>query len=81
MINYTLSPIEFNGKVYEQKHGGAFDRGAADSYYHRPRDPRMYPNGTYNPPRIEMSLMSPEEIDAYHAGYDWNEQFGDKKQW
>ena len=29
----------FNGKVYDARHGGAFDRGSADSYYHRPRDP------------------------------------------
>jgi hypothetical protein len=28
-----------------------------------------------------MDMMSPEELEAYHAGYDWNEQFGDKKDW
>ena len=67
--------------AYDKKHGGAWDRGSADSYYGRPRDPHMYPNGTYNEPRIPMSLMSTEEIDAYHAGYDENEQFGDKKVW
>ena len=67
--------------AYDKTHGGAWDRGSADSYYGRPRDPHMYPNGTYNEPRIPMSLMSTEEIDAYHAGYDENEQFGDKKNW
>jgi hypothetical protein len=28
-----------------------------------------------------MNMMSPEEIEAYHAGYDHNERFGDKKSW
>lgn len=74
-----LDHIEIDGKVYDRVHGGAFDRGAADSYYGRTRCPHMYPNGTYNEPRMGMSLMSPEEINAYHAGYDWNEQCGDRK--
>jgi hypothetical protein len=66
---------------YDTAHGSAFDRGSADSYYSRPRDPHLYPNGTYNEPRIPMDMMSPEEIEAYHAGYDHNERFGDKKSW
>jgi hypothetical protein len=28
-----------------------------------------------------MDMMSPEEIEAYYAGYDHNEKFGDKKSW
>jgi hypothetical protein len=74
MIDYEAT------KRYDQAHGGAFDRGAADSWYSRGRNPHMYPNGTGNLPKIEMSLMSPEEIEAYHAGYDWNEEFGGKKE-
>lgn len=72
---------EINGKTYEQKHGNAFDRGSADSYYGRPRDPHIYPNGTYNNPRISVDMMDDEEIEAYNAGYDYNEQFGHKKSW
>jgi hypothetical protein len=30
-------------------------------------------------PRIDAVRES--EIQAYHAGYDYNEQFGDKKSW
>lgn len=71
----------YKGKVYDDSHGSAFDRGSADSYYGRARDPHVYPNGTGREPRVPMSLMSPEEIDAYHAGYDWNEENGDKKDW
>jgi len=66
---------------YSDKHGFPFDRGGADSYYDRPRDPHFYPNGTGNSPRINMSMMSAEEIEAYHAGYDENENSGNKKDW
>ena len=61
------------------RHGSLFDRGSADSYYHRPRDPHWYPNGTYNAPRIED--LTAEQVAEYNAGYDDNEQFGDKKDW
>ena len=60
-------------------HGGPYDRGAADSYYHRPRSPHKYPNGTYNGP--EVTDLTPEELEAYNAGYDDNEANGDKKDW
>lgn len=73
--------IEFNGKTYDSTHGGAFDRGSADSWYDRGRNPHIYPNGTGNEPRIPMNMMSEEEINAYHAGYDYNEKFGGKKSW
>jgi hypothetical protein len=62
-------------------HGGPWDRGSADSYYGRPRDPHWYPNGTYNPPEIRADEMTSVEIEAYHAGYDENEESGDKKDW
>jgi hypothetical protein len=29
--------------------------------------------------RIEESEMTPEAIAAYNAGYDYNEEYGDKK--
>jgi hypothetical protein len=29
--------------------------------------------------RIEESEMTPEAIEAYNAGYDYNEEYGDKK--
>ena len=66
---------------YDTTHGGAFDRGSADSWYNRPRDPHMWPEGTYKGTRIGKELMSNEEIQAYLAGYQWNEQFGGKKDW
>lgn len=66
---------------YDKRHGGAWDRGSADSYYHRPFRPHMYVAGTSTSPEITEDLMSDEDIAAYQAGYDWNEQFGDKKNW
>ena len=71
--------VEFNNKSYEQKHGNAFDRGSADSYYHRGRNPHTWPEGTGHGTRVEAVDMTPAELEAYHAGYDYNEEYGDKK--
>ena len=71
----------FNGKVYDARHGGAFDRGSADSYYHRDRRPHYFVGATHHGAEVKQGLMSKEEIEAYNAGYDFNEQFGDKKNW
>ena len=60
-------------------HGGLFDRGSADSYYGRLRDPHWYPEGSYN--GVKVTDLNPIEIQAYMAGYDHNERFGDKKSW
>jgi hypothetical protein len=62
------------------RHGSAFDRGAADSYYHRPAEPHYFVADTYMSERIVCQPGSPEYAD-YMAGYDYNEQFGDKKDW
>jgi hypothetical protein len=66
---------------YDTSHGSPYDRGSADSYYGRPRDPHWWPEGTYNGRPREMSEMTAEQIQAYLAGYADNEQYGDKKQW
>ena len=68
------------GPQFDRKlHGSLFDRGSADSYYGRPRSPHYYPEGTYNGQRV--TDLNEEEIAAYNAGYDYNEQYGDKKSW
>ena len=73
--------VEQTREQYDQRHGGAFDRGSADSYYGRPRNPHFYIGGTGTSERVDQSQMTPNEIKAYLAGYQWNEQFGDKKMW
>ena len=60
-------------------HGGPWDRGVADSYYRRAPSPHKYPNGTAREPRVV--LTDDEEIQAYWAGYDDNERYGDHKDW
>ena len=69
----------FNGKVYIQKHGNPFDRGSADSYYHRPAKPHYWPQGTGHGKMVEEKDMTPDEIADYMAGYQWNEAEGEKK--
>ena len=66
---------------YDERHGGPYDRGSADSYYRRARIPHYYMGSTYRSTRVEMSDMTPEEIMAYKAGYDDNEDDGDFKDW
>lgn len=60
-------------------HGSPFDRGRADSYYHRPNNPHKGGVGGESGPRIDT--LTQEERFFYNMGYEWNEQFGDKKSW
>ena len=76
-----MNTIEYRGQVFDHRHGGAFDRGAADSYYRRGREPHYYVGPTNFSQRVNEKEMTVEEIEAYHAGYDYNEQYGDKKDW
>ena len=75
--NYTEAQLAT--EQYDKSHGSYFDRGSADSYYHRSRDPHRGGVGGDSGPRIQAT--KPADIQAYHAGYDFNEQFGDKKDW
>lgn len=70
---------DLRGPQFHRTHGSLFDRGSADSYYGRGRNPHWYPNGTGNNPRI--TELTAEEVAEYNAGYDHNERFGDKKSW
>jgi hypothetical protein len=77
----TASKVEFRGETFDASHGSPFDRGSADSYYGRPAQPHKYPNGTGNAPRVDSADMTLAELRAYFRGYEYNEQFGDKKDW
>jgi hypothetical protein len=66
---------------HDTRHGGPFDRGGADFYYGRGKDPHFYVDATYSSERIEMVDMDTEEIDAYLAGYAEAEARGDQKAW
>ena len=59
--------------ICDERHGGPFDRGTADSYYGRGYNPHYFVGDSYNSPRIEMAQMSADEIIAYTAGFKDNE--------
>jgi hypothetical protein len=64
---------------YDDSNGSPYDRGTADSYYRRSKNPHKYPKGTYKSEKI--TDLTPEELEAYEAGYEDNEISGDFKDW
>ena len=76
LINYTEMDVG-----YDQRHGGPYDRGAADAYYRRAFNPHFYVGATLQSPRIPLDCMTAEEITAYTAGYRDQERSGEFKDW
>ena len=66
---------------WDDRHGGPYDRGGADSYYRRGMNPHYFVGATYQGTRVEQEDMTQEEIDDYVAGYKDNEDAGDFKDW
>ena len=56
------------------KHGCLYDRGSADSYYGRARDPHYGGVGGDSGPRVDQ--LTDEEVAEYHRGYTYNELYG-----
>ena len=73
LVERALRGPQFDRK----RHGGLFDRGSADSYYGRLREPHWWTEGTGRGEKIVN--LNDIEIQEYHAGYDYNERYGDKK--
>ncbi len=65
----------------DTRHGGPYDRGSADSYYRRGRNPHFFRGDSYQSERVTYKDMTPDEVVAYNAGYDDNEEFGYYKEW
>ena len=61
------------------QHGSLWDRGTADSYYHRAPAPHWWPEGTGHGKKL--TELTDAEKAEYMAGYEYNERFGDKKDW
>jgi hypothetical protein len=74
MIDSTVIAEKFT------RHGGAFDRGSADSYYHREPRPHYFVGATYTSEEV-IPAPGTVEYEAYMMGYEYNEQYGDKKNW
>lgn len=68
--------IEFKGKVYDATNGSPFDRGSADSYYFRGAKPHYYPEGTYKGEIVTEERLTVDQLEAYYAGYEYNELSG-----
>ena len=66
-------------ELFDTRHGGCFDRGSADSYYHRGIEPHYYVGDTLSSEKVVD--LTEEQLSEYMAGFYWNEQFGDKKDW
>jgi hypothetical protein len=75
----TPTVVQYNGRTYVSHHGDAFDRGSADSYYGRIRNPHKGGVGGTSGPRVESNEMTLQEIADYGAGYNYNERFGGRK--
>jgi len=74
-----IEKVKYKGKVYDARHGGPFDRGAADSYYGRNPWPHYFVGDTYSSDVVTRDQMAQEEIEAYLAGYDENAEAGNFK--
>jgi hypothetical protein len=64
---------------YNERHGGAYDRGSADSYYGRSFQPHYFKGDTYSSPIVYEDEMTAEQIAAYTAGFEDNEAAGNFK--
>ena len=60
--------------ICDERHGGPYDRGTADSYYGRGYNPHYFVGDSYNSPRVDLAQMTAHEIVAYTAGFRDNEQ-------
>ena len=65
------------GPQFQRKHGSLYDRGSADSHYGRMPSPHYGGVGGDSGPRVEVTDES--SVAEYLAGYEYNEQSGDKK--
>lgn len=72
-----VSP-ETQGEI-DKSHGSPYNRGRADSWYRRGKNPHKWSQGDSYVETIK--LTDPAEIAAYLLGYDENESEGAHKDW
>lgn len=75
----VMETVDFSMRPAFTRHGGAYDRGSADSWFGREPRPHYFTGATYQSTMIEEVDMSEEEITAYMAGY--NETPFAQKEW
>lgn len=77
--NVNYKEAQLATEQYDKSHGSFFDRGSADSYYGRERNPHR--GGVGGMSGLRIDAITEAELEAYHAGYEYNEDFGDRKSW
>ena len=76
---YPSSKEKTMTQKYDERHGGPYDRGSADRYYRRGYCPHYFVGESYSSLMVAKNRMTAEELDAYRAGYEYNESLGDYK--
>lgn len=66
-------------ETINKRHGGPYDRGAADSYYQRSFRPHYYVGGTYQSELV--TKLTKEELEEYTLGWNENEAAGNFKEY
>lgn len=66
---------------YDERHGGPYDRGSADSYYGRSFRPHYFAGDTYASIQIDITDEDSPEWEAYEAGYRENTEARNFKDW
>lgn len=66
---------------YDPRHGGPYDRGAADAYYQREYDPHYFKGDTYNSERVSGANMTAADVIAYTVGFTEQRASGHFKDW
>lgn len=62
------------------RHGGPYDRGSADAWYNRPREPHYYVGDTGSSAKV--TNLTEAEVAAYNEGWDEGMAPGaDHKDW
>lgn len=80
-VNDQDHTLEYDGQIYDVRHGSAFDRGSADCYYRRPFRPHYFEGGTYMSKEVLADQMTPKQLADYRAGFDYQRALGDFKDW
>ena len=75
----VLQILKNQWQFLRNHHGSLYDRGQADSYYGR--SPMAHYGGVGGDSGPQIMVTDDASIAEYMAGYYWNEQFGEKKEW
>lgn len=82
-VKFLVNKLDEMGQPVEcidTRHGGPYDRGSADAWYHRGCDPHYYEGPSMQSPKIPEELMTEQQVAEYELGY-YDNVDGEGKQW